>query len=61
VNTLRVCGGDMEKEYTYEPDDCQLTPEQLEEIQRVANERYFAQTGKHLLPPDDPSWVSLFD
>lgn len=45
----------------YEADDGPLSAEQCEEIQRIADDRYFAQTGKHLPGADDPAWERLFD
>jgi hypothetical protein len=44
----------------YEEDDGPLTQAQLEEIQRIANETHFRETGRHLPSEDDPGWVRLF-
>lgn len=45
----------------YEADDGPLTAEQMDAIQKLAEESYFRQTGKHLPHKDDPCWERLFD
>lgn len=49
----------LKDEPNYEQDNGHLTTEQLEEIQRLADERYFNQTGKHLPNEDARSWKRL--
>lgn len=49
----------MKNENWYEADDEQLTVEQIEAIQRKANEDAI-RSGKPLPQADDPCWVRLF-